>query len=357
MILNENSFSYCFLELTKASFECSKKQYRKTLQKIFRSVKKFHPILLITIFTLSACTSKQEKVVRLAHTLPTDHPVHQALVSFNEELQKLSKNSMRIDLYPSGQLGNERQVLELLQIGSISITKVSAATLANFIEEYEIFGTPYLFESDSQMFANLNNKLGESLLALGEDKRLKGLCFYNAGARSFYTTSTPINSPKDVKGKKIRVMNHKNSTQMVNHLGGLATPMAYSELYAALAQKVVDGAENNIPSFYSSKHYEICKHYSFDEHLRIPDVLVVSTTFLNTLSKQEQSWLYKAAKKSSEKQKVLWADYRSKALVSLKEQGVKFTYPKQILFKDKTDEITKRLKEKPHLKDLFYLLK
>ncbi len=146
-----------------------------------------------------------------------------------------SGGTLAIKIYPDGQLGGEREVLELLQIGSIPMTKVSAATMGSFAPEYEILGVPYLFRDEDHLFRVLESDIGEGILDAGADKLLRGLCFYNAGTRSFYTVKNPVRTPADLSGLKVRVMNHQMSVDMVNAMGGSATPMAYGELYTALA--------------------------------------------------------------------------------------------------------------------------
>ena len=196
---------------------------------------------------------------------------------------------MLVKIFPDGQLGTEREVLELLQIGSVAMTKVSAAVMANFAPEYEVLGVPYLFRDKGHLFQVLEGEVGRQLLLSSSDYWLRGLCFYDAGSRSFYTKDKPIRRPEDLRGLKIRVMNHQMSVDMVNAMGGSATPMAFGELYTALQQGVVDGAENNPPSLVSSNHYEVCKYYTLDEHSAIPDVLVIGTKFHNLFIAEAQA--------------------------------------------------------------------
>ncbi len=211
-------------------------------------------LALCCLFLFSGCEDLGGKrVVYLAHTLPTSHPVHRGMEVFAESLRTRSAGAMDVKIFPDGQLGTEREVLELLQIGSIAMTKVSAATMANFAPEYRVLGVPYLFRDQEHMFDVLEGPTGKSILEAGSDYLLKGLCFYDAGSRSFYTVRKPVRTPEDLAGMKIRVMNHQMSVDMVNEMGASATPMAYGELYSALEQGVVDGAENNPPSFVTSR--------------------------------------------------------------------------------------------------------
>lgn len=175
--------------------------------------------LTLTILFLGCKSEKSSKTLRLGHTLDVQHPVHKAMVIFGEELDKLSKGKIKVNIYPSGQLGGERECLELLQIGSLDITKVSAAVLENFIPEYKVFSIPYMFRDKAHTFSVFDSEIGENLLLKGERFRLRGLTFYDAGSRSFYMKEAPVKMPKDLKGKKIRVQKSNMAVAMINDLG------------------------------------------------------------------------------------------------------------------------------------------
>ena len=217
--------------------------------------------LLLIVLGLAAmgCGGESsERVLKLGHSLPVTHPVHQGMAYMDERLQEISGGQMRIDIYSDGQLGPERVLLELLQIGSLSMTKVSASVMASFAPEYAVLELPYLFRDEAHRFAVLEGPVGRRILQGGSDYWLRGLAFYDAGSRSFYSCTDPIRTPEDLEGMKVRVMNSKNAIAMVQALGGAATPISFGELYTALQQGVVDGAENNAPSFYLTHHYELC---------------------------------------------------------------------------------------------------
>ena len=249
-------------------------------------------------------------------------------------LGEKSAGKMRVDIYPGGQLGNERELIELLQIGSLAMTKVSTAPLEAFVPEMKIFGIPYVFRDDAHRWKVLNGEIGKSLLLAGEPFFLRGLCYYDAGSRSFYTKDRPINTPADLQGLKIRVMKSITSMNMVKSLGGSATPIPWGELYTSLQQGVVDGAENNPPSFYLSKHYEVCRYYSMDEHTAVPDILIMSLVVWNRLSEQEQKWLQSAVDESVEYQKKLWKEASDNALREVQKAGVTVLYPDKTPFRD-----------------------
>jgi tripartite ATP-independent transporter DctP family solute receptor len=309
-------------------------------------------ILLCLATTLSCNQSKKTKILFLGHSLPQTHPVHKGIVYFQNELDKISGGTLKIKIFSDGQLGSEREVVELLQIGSIAITKVSAAVMANFSPDYEVLGVPYLFRDKKHLFDVLEGDVGKDMLEGSSDFLLRGLCFYDAGSRSFYTKTKAVRTSDDLKGMKIRVMNHQMSIDMVNNFGGSATPMAFGELYTALQQGVVDGAENNPPSFVASNHFEVCKYYTLDEHSSIPDVMVISTKFWNTLSKQEQDWVDQAAKASVVAQKKYWAESVEECIALLEKNNVEIIRPDKSIFQEKSAPLVEEFSKNEKMKKL-----
>ncbi len=265
---------------------------------------------------------QQQLVLKLGHGLDTKHPVHIAMEFMKKRLEELSGGTVTIDIYPSSVLGSETQCIEQLQNGSLAMTKTSAATMENFIPAMSVFGLPYVFRDESHFWNVIHSEIGTGLLRQGDKKFLHGLCYYDAGSRNFYTKKTPIRTPDDLKGLKIRVQNSKTSMDMVKAMGGSPTPIAWGELYSALAQGTVDGAENNPPSFISNKHYEICKHFTLDGHTRIPDILLMSSKVWDKLSPQVQGWVQQAADESAAFQRKLWAEKTREALEQAKAEGV-----------------------------------
>ncbi len=302
---------------------------------------KFNIILLAILFTgiISCKKADGTKVLYLGHSLPQSHPVHKGILEFQKALEKKSNGTLKVKIFPDAQLGSEREVLELLQIGSVAATKVSAATLSNFVPEYHILGIPYLFRDKQHQFDVLEGAIGKSILEKGSKFWLRGLCYYDAGSRSFYTSEKAIRTPDDLKGLKIRVMNNQMAINMVNSMGGSATPLSYSELYTAIQQGVVDGAENNPPSFVSSNHYEISKYYTLDQHSSVPDVLLIGTKYWDNLSSAEKIWVQEAADESSQAQKVFWNESVEESMKIAREAGVEIIIPKKSLFADKSKSV------------------
>lgn len=272
-------------------------------------------------------------------------------------LRVKSNGKMKIQIYPSEQLGTERQCLELLQIGSLDMTKVSTGSLENFSPNIKVFGLPFLFRDRQHSYSVLDGPIGRDLLSGTEKYWLKGLAYYDAGARSFYTKEKKINSPEDLDGLKIRVMESKTAFDMVKALGGSPTPISFGELYTSLQQGVVDGAENNPPSFYLSRHYEVCKYYTLDEHTILPDVLLMSTHIWDSFSDKERGWLSQAVKESITEQRKLWAKSEKQSLDAVKEAGVEIIIPDKTLFSKKSKKILESYKEDEVLYDFINRIK
>ena len=297
------------------------------------------------ILTLAGCNKNESDVlsIRMAHGLDIQHPVHKSLEYMNNSLMRLSNGKMQMIIYPSGQLGSEREVIELIQIGSMGMTKVSASSLEAFVPEMHVFSLPYLFNSQAHFWDTLNSDLGKRLLDSGSQFNVKGLGYFDAGSRSFYTTNEKVTQPEDLKGLKIRVMNSSSAVDMVNTMGGAATPVSFGELYTALQQGIVEGAENNPPSFYYSKHYEVSKYYLLDEHTSIPDVIIIGTHLWNNLTAQQQTWLTQAMKEATEYQITAWAESTEMSLKKVAEAGVEIIKADKTLFQQSVAPIYEKI--------------
>jgi tripartite ATP-independent transporter DctP family solute receptor len=307
-------------------------------------------LFLILLLAFISCSDESSvRKIKIGHGLDQTHPVHKAMEFLAKTAYEKSGGKIEITVYPSQQLGTERECLELLQIGSLGMTKVSSSVLEGFAPEFKVFSLPYIFESEEHKFGFFESEVGKKLLVSPEKYWLRGLCYYDAGSRSFYTKDKPINSPADLSGLKIRTQESPTSVKLVNALGGSATPIAWGELYTALQQGVVDGAENNPPSFFTSRHYEVCKYYSLNEHTSVPDVLLISTVIWNDLNPQEKQWLQEAADESYEYEKKLWQEATQEALLKVKEAGVEIIYPDKQLFMDKVKPLLEEYKSQPEI--------
>ena len=314
--------------------------------------------ILCLFLVFSACKKENTtRTLKLAHGLDVNHSVHKAMVKMGEELAKNSNGKLVLEIYPSQQLGTERECLELLQIGSLDITKVSAGVLENFAPKMKIFGLPFLFRDRQHVFNVLDGEIGQLLLDDAKQYWLKGLGYYDAGSRSFYTKENPIYTPDDLFGLKLRVMESITAMEMVKSLGGSATPISWGELYTSLQQGVVDGAENNPPSFYLSHHYEVCKFYTLDEHTVLPDVLIAGTHLWEKLSEEEKGWLQDAVNKSVIYQRKLWQEAEIEALEKVQEAGVTIIRPDKKLFEEKVQNIYEDYKDNEEIYSLIQQIK
>ncbi len=295
--------------------------------------------MLLSGVIVSACggqtdDNSSEKVLRIAHSLNQNHPVHLSLEHMGERLSDISGGTMSLSIYPGAQLGSEREVIELVQIGALAMTKVSTISMEGFSEDMRVFSVPYIFEDNDHYWRVLNGPVGQELLESLSPVLLKGLGYYDAGSRSFYMTDGAVKTPADLAGKKVRVLPSQASIAMVKALGGSATPISWGELYTALQQGVVDGAENNPPSYYLSKHYETSKYYTLDEHTSVPDLIIISTKVWGGLSAEQQEWLRRAMAESTVFQRKLWQNASQDALDKVRAAGVEVIYPDKKPFQD-----------------------
>lgn len=291
-------------------------------------------LLAVVVGVSPAVSARPELVLKLAHGLPTAHPVHEAMLFMAERVAARSDGRMKVEVFPSEQLGTEKECIEALQLGYLAMTKTSSAPMEGFVPKMRIFGVPYLFRDADHLWKVLNGPIGKELLLAGEAKRLRGLCYYDAGARSFYTKNRPIETPADLTGLKIRVQNSVMSMRMVQAMGGSPTPIPWGELYTALDQGVVDGAENNAPSLRTSRHYEVCKYYILDEHTCLPDIVVIGTRVWNRMTPEQQRILQEAADESVAYQRKLWAEAEAADLKAVEEAGVTILRPDKGPFRE-----------------------
>ena len=283
-------------------------------------------------------------VLKLGHALDQSHPVHAGMEFMAQRLDELSGGTMELQIFPNGQLGSEPETVELLQRGALAMVKTSAAAMEGFVPEMAVFGLPYLFLDDEHYWKVLNGSVGKELLAAGAPVGIHGLCYYDSGSRSFYTIDGPILKPEDVKGEKIRTLQSRMAMDLISTLDGAPTPIPWGELYTALQQRMVDGAENNPPSLLSSRHYEVAKHYSLDEHTRIPDMVIFSQAIWDKLSPEQQAWVDQAANESVVFQRKLWQEKTAEALEQVKAAGVTVYYPDKAPFIEATKPLLESFK-------------
>ena len=284
-------------------------------------------------------------VLKLGHALDQSHPVHAGMVFMADRLRELSGGSVELQIFPNAQLGSEAEMIEQLQRGALAIVKTSAASMEGFVPEMAVFGLPYLFRDENHYWRVLEGPVGRDLLKTGERVGMYGLCYYDSGSRSFYTSSRPVLKPEDVRGLKIRVLPSRMAMDMISTLGGSPTPIPWGELYTALQQGMVDGAENNPPSLLTSRHYEVAKHFSINEHTRVPDIVVCSQRIWEGLSPEVRRWVQQAADESVTYQRKLWTEQTEKALEQLKERGLQIHRPDQKAFAAATEPLRAQFRQ------------
>ncbi len=282
-------------------------------------------LLLGYIFTVHK-SKRNIRILRLAHSLNTRHPVHKTMEYMAELVKEKSGGRLIVQIFPSEQLGTEKECIEALQLGYLAMTKTSTAPMEGFVPEIKIFGIPYLFRDSDHYWKVLKGPIGRELLDAGTDKGLKGLCYYDAGARSFYAKKE-IHSPEDLKGLNIRVMESIMAKEMIEAMGGSPTGISWGELYSSLDQGLVVAAENNPPSFDTSRHFEICKFYILDEHVRLPDILLISTKVWQSLNAEQQQILQQAVDESVEYNRKLWKEAEQASLEKVEAAGVTIIQP------------------------------
>lgn len=294
----------------------------------------------------------EEHSLQLAHNLAEDHPVHLGLARFAEIVEADTGGQITVEIFPNAVLGDEREVLEQVQVGGVDITKVSAAALENFSSQYSVFSLPYVFADEDHFFEAMESDAVQDLYDSTEEEGFIGLTWYDSGARSFYTVDTPIMHPDDLQGLRIRVMDSQTQIDMLEAMGGAPTPMPYGEIYTALQQGVVDGAESNPTALTTGRHGEVAKAFSFDEHTRIPDMMVISDQTWNQLSGEQQEILRDAAARSTEYQKELWAEAIDEAIEEAEAMGVEFHYPDQEPFYEAVQPVHDKYREDPKIAEL-----
>ena len=318
---------------------------------------RFRPIIQIgcmaLMAVLSGCSGQRDvREFKLAHSLSVEHPVHKGMVRFAEEVNLLSEGRMRVRIFPSEQLGSEREAIELVQLGIIEITKTGSSVLESFSPDYKVFGLPYLFDSEGHFHKVADGSVGRKILDSSARFQLTGLTFYDAGSRSFYTTKKRVETPADLANLKIRVQQSPMAVNMVSAFGASPTPISWGELYTALQQGVVDGAENNIPSYFISRHYEVAPFLCLDEHVITPDVLVINTRIWESLSDEERGILQAAADASRLYQRQLWADSTEESLDAVKAAGVEVVYPDKESFREALGDYYAPFREDPLMNSL-----
>ena len=271
-------------------------------------------------------------VLKAADDQPEDYPTTMALKYMGKLLDERTNGRIKVQVYGGAQLGQAQETIKMTQAGTIAFDRVNAAPLVSVSPAMGVFSMPYLFRDEDHLWKVLEGPAGKGLLKGMESSNLVGLAYYDSGARSFYTKGKPIKTPADMKGMKIRVQPSKIFVDLINSLDASPTPMNYGEVYSGLQTGIIDGAENNAPSLWTSKHYEVAKYYSLDEHSMVPEVLLMSKKVWDGLSTNDQKLIAQAAQDSVAEQRKLWKTFVQKSMDELTAKGVVFLRPDKAPF-------------------------
>ena len=317
--------------------------------------KRIAGILMVCLLCLTFAIPAFAKnmVLRSADTHDKDYPTVQAVVFMGKLLDQWTEGRIKIKVYPGRQLGEEKATIEQTVAGALDLDRVNLAPLNSFIPETAIPALPYIFRSTEHMHKVMDGEIGREILDAMIPHGLVGLAFYDSGARSFYNSKHPIHSPADMKGMKIRVQNSDLFVATMQALGANATPMEFGQVYEALKTGVIDGAENNWPSYESTRHFEVAKYYSLDQHSMSPEALVMSKVSWDKLSKDDQALVRKAALESVQVMRDLWNKRveKSKKIVLAAGNQVIEDIDKQP-FIDAMGPVYDRFANTPQLKDM-----
>lgn len=278
------------------------------------------------VIALASPTSAQDKLVLKASDVhPLGYPTVEAVVRMGKKLEAATNGRLSIQMFPSMQLGGEKEMIEQAQVGALALARISVGPMGPLVPELNVFNLPFLFRDTKHMEAVIDGEIGDELLKKLSDHptaNLIGLCWMNAGTRSVYNSKHPVKTPDDLKGLKIRMMGNPLFVDTMNALGGNGVAMGYDQLVNALQTGVVDGAENNYPSYETGQHYRYAKYYSRTEHLMIPEILVFSKKIWESLSADDQALIRKLAKEAQLEQRRLWYAKEEESLKKMREAGV-----------------------------------
>jgi tripartite ATP-independent transporter DctP family solute receptor len=269
--------------------------------------------------------AQQKMVLKASDVHPLGYPTVEAVVRMGKKLEEATQGRLSIQMFPSMQLGGEKEMIEQAQVGALQIARISVGPMGPIVDELNVFNMPFVFRDIAHMNKVIDGEIGEELLnklSNSPQSRLIGLCWMDAGARSVYNSKKPVKTIDDLKGLKIRMMGNPIFVDTMNALGGNGIAMGFDQLYNALQTGVVDGAENNPPSYESGKHFQVAKYYSLTEHLIIPEILVFSRATWDKLSKEDQALIKKFGKEAQQEERQLWNEREAKSLEMIKQAGI-----------------------------------
>jgi tripartite ATP-independent transporter DctP family solute receptor len=278
---------------------------------------------------LARPAAAQEKMVLKASDVhPAGYPTVVAVENMGTKLSAATNGRLTVQMYPSMQLGDEKAAVEQAQVGAIAFARVSVGVIGPLVDDINVFNLPFVFRDTEHMDKVIDGPIGKELLdkvTNNPNSHLIGLCFMDSGARSMYDTKRAIKSIADLKGMKVRVMGNPMYVDMMNNLGGNGVPMGYDQVFSALQTGVIDGAENNMPSFVFDNHYQVAKYYTFTEHLIVPEMLVMSRPAWDKLSKEDQALVIKFAREAQLDERKLWNETDKDAYARMEKAGIVVT--------------------------------
>ncbi|BBK43134.1 C4-dicarboxylate ABC transporter [Allostella vacuolata] len=281
----------------------------------------------------SPAHAQQKLVLKASDVHPLGYPTVEAIVRMGKKLEAATNGRVSIQMFPSMQLGGEKEMIEQAQIGALQIARISVGPVGTIVDELNVFNMPFVFRDSRHMEKVIDGEIGDELLAKinsNPQTRLIALGWMNAGSRNVYNSKRPIRSTEDLKGLKIRMMGNPIFVDTMNALGGNGIAMGFNELYSAMQTGVVDGAENNPPTYIVQNHYQVAKYFSMTEHLIIPEIFVFSKRTWDTLSKENQALLHKVSKEAQQEQRALWYKMEEESVAKMKASGIEI-----ITFADK----------------------
>jgi tripartite ATP-independent transporter DctP family solute receptor len=314
--------------------------------------------LMLKLTTAAAFTAmlagvaSAQTVLRSSDTHPDGYPTVEAVKYFGELVKERTQGRYSVEVYFGAQLGQEADTIEQVRSGVIDLNRVSMAPWNGLVPLTKIPSLPYLFRSPDHARKVMNGEIGDQVAAGFPEHGVVVLAFYDGGARSFYNSQKPINSIADMAGLKFRVIQSDVFVDMVAALGATATPMPYGEVYSAIETGVIDGAENNFPSYESAKHFEVAKNYALDEHTMVPEVFVMSKAAWDKLTPEDQAIFKAAAKESVTKQYELWDARVATSRKMVEDAGSAITTPEKQGFMDAMKPVYDKYVNTPELKDL-----
>lgn len=283
--------------------------------------KLFVPAIAAAMMVGSASTASAETILKASDVHPFGYPTVEAVVSLGKKLEAATKGKYKVQMFPAMQLGGEKEALEQVQLGALAMTRVSVGPVGPIVDEVNVFNLPFVFRDEAHMRKVIDGEIGTELLdkiTADPKANLIGLCWMDAGTRSVFNKVRPITKPEDLKGMKIRMMGNPLYVDTMNAMGGTGVAMGMPEVYNGIATGVVEGAENNEPSYVSFNLISVAKYYSFTEHLMIPEILVFSKKVWNTLTPDEQKLMKKLGREAQMEERVLWDKQVAVAMEKMK---------------------------------------